>query len=1767
MEFEGEWNLEGLEEWENKNIDESLENLNFELQQEIIEVETLNTIKDEDNIEVTIHEDYESLMENNLEAEEFSFPDEISINSNFDQELNQSLDYANLHPDYENITQIEVELPVLSEGKVNKEIINNELQIVTLNSDSNDFDIIHEDYQNLEFDDDNSIELDDIDPTIEIENAENDIAIVTPSFESLNPIETQSENELIFPDEINQLNPNSQNTDGEILNLENVAEINLNEPQVIIKEKEVVFTPIHDNYNNISFNNHQNINGDDTVTWLEAESLSNDNLIEFNDIKLNNNTIQWMDVRLNDIINFNNLITPQTFAEDTQLTSIETNVNENNLNEIAVNFNNLITPQTFAEDTQLTSVETNVNENNLNEIAVNFNNLITPQTFAEDTQLTSVETNVNENNLNEIAVNFNNLITPQTFAEDTQLTSIETNVNENNLNEIAVNFNNLITPQTFSEDTQLTSVETNVNENNLNEIAVNFNNLITPQTFAEDTQLTSVETNVSENNLNEIAVNFNNLITPQTFAEDTQLTSVETNVNENNLNEIAVNFNNLITPQTFAEDTQLTSVETNVNENNLNEIAVNFNNLITPQTFSEDTQLTSVETNVNENNLNEIAVNFNNLITPQTFADETINEENELDNHQNTTRALINFNNIRFPTEESEEIAQSTSRRVTINGATSSTNTETTNTNTEITNNEETITQGINNQSSSLNILHPTLGTLLDTRDSSVIIEFPLGAEVELKINGVSVDSSLVGRTEDNAANQTTNQTWYGVIFEEGENTLTLEGKLNGTTLTPISIPVEVRGAANEITLRTVQARIPADGRSTATIRGQLLDEQGNVSNRQPIVTLDASAGQFIGVDQNPDLAGFQVEAKQGEFTAELRSGIDAQTVRINAQTQGLEASTQMQFITALRRQTLLTGVFDLRWGARGSDFYDSFRDFLPADENFENEVDLSSAFFAQGAIGEWEYTGAFNSDRSLNRSPEGNNRLFRNYEASELAYPLYGDSSSVEVITPSTDQVYFRLERTSPVDGADPDYFLWGDYNTQEFSTASQEFSATSRQLHGFKTNYNFSNLQVTGFYATNIEGFQRDTIAPDGTSGFYFLSRRLVIPGSEEVYLEIQDYNSPGRIIDRQRLARGADYDIDYDRGTLLFNSPIFRTDIDENGDLLVRQILVTYQYDNLGEEDTSLIGGRLVYHLNRDINQQTYLGATYLFEDKGTRDFELYGADLLFNLGNGNSLIAEYAHSNNDSEFSGFVEGNAYRVELNAQPFNGLSLNAFYRSAEEGFANQATSSFVPGQTRYGAEALARLTPTTNFRVRYEHEDNFGVAPRPLDDITEFFDVSSEPLPGSLQDNSLTTVSLGLQQRIGSASLDLDWIFRDRIDRRSPNALQTDSSQLRTRFILPISNTLSVQAFNETTVTAEQDAVFSDRTGIGLSWQIVNGVNLNLNQQWFTAGPQEGQSITNIGLDSAISLGSDTTINARYGIVNGINGATGQGTLGIDQKWAITPGLRVDLGYEHLFSNLFTRTASGTQFAQPSSTGQGSSSLGSSGGDTYTIGIEYVDSPAFKASTRFQHRNSSGGSNTVLSASATGNITPSLTALFTYNQASSSNQVLQGIGTTRTLRTGLAYRDPWDDTWNGLLRYEYRENPSTIPDTILFGRGTGSTEHLFSAEAIYAPSWQWEFYGKYAFRNSTTFLANDFIGSTNVSLGQLRAVYRMNYNTELVAEGRLISQPSAGFTETGLLLEAGYYLTPDLRLSAGYAFGEIDDRDFSGFSFFWWCIFWFSI
>lgn len=1096
-------------------------------------------------------------------------------------------------------------------------------------------------------------------------------------------------------------------------------------------------------------------------------------------------------------------------------------------------------------------------------------------------------------------------------------------------------------------------------------------------------------------------------------------------------------------------------------------------------------------------------------------------------------------------------------------------------------------------------ILTPESGVIRDGQ-TNLVVEYNADDPIQVSVNQNPIDPEIISQQERNATQNSITQAWYNIPLEEGENTITVQAG-NGT---PQSVQLIVEQPTVGIEITPVgDPRIPADNRSLITLQGRITNETGELINQDVVVTLTASAGEFVGADQDEDQAGFQVVARNGQFAAQLRSGLEAQKVRIRAAvaeprelglateedqpifnspfSSQLEAFTQVEFITNLR-PSLVSGVINLRIGGAGTDFWGSRRDFLNRDLIDEGtDIDLTGAVFAIGSVGEWLFTGAYNSDRPLNETCEGITRLFRGPQFCEQQYPVYGDSSTVNYLTPSIDSVYARLERTSPVPGAESDYFMWGDYSTTEFSRPSQLFTATTRQLHGFKANYNLGNLQITALYSNDIEGFQRDTIQPNGTSGYYFLSRRRLVPGSENVFLETEDINRPGTVIERKPLNRVSDYEIDYDRGSLRFRRPILATELaffepitgqprettrvpgttsgqgsaflEGGSTLLVRRIVVTYQFENEEGDDTSLYAGRLQYNFSQDFQHESWIAATYLIEDQGGQDFELYGADFRIALGETGELIGEYAHSSDNSLFLGNVSGSAYRLEASSNLTPSLNLRAYYRSVEEGFRNNATVSLTPGQTRYGASVSYRLSPSTSLQAGYDYEENFGIAPAVRTDFFDLFNPGVEARPGSFVNNSLSTWRVGVQQAIGSVALGVDLVTRNREDRVS-DVFDSDATQIVSHLGVPLAETLTFRAQNELNLS-DEDPLYPNRTTLGLDWKMYPGVTVRLAHQFFDGGILGSDSITSLDTIVEHHLGENTTLTGRYSILGGFNEITGSGAIGLNHRWVIAPGLRVNLGYEHTFSNSGIATAAGTRFTQPYAVGQSASSLALLGGDVYSVGIEYTDSPDFKASARFEHRTGSGNNNTVFSIAAAGKLSPALTVLARYEQANFANQLIEGLEDTASFRLGLAYRNPNSDRWNALLRYEYRKNPSSIPESLLIGSGIDAIEHVFAAEAIFAPTWRWEFYGKAALRHSNTDVAGDFSNSTMVWLSQLRATYRLGYRVDLAVEGRWIGLDEPSFSETGFALEAGYYLTPDLRLAVGYSFGSVDDRDFTGY------------
>lgn len=1005
------------------------------------------------------------------------------------------------------------------------------------------------------------------------------------------------------------------------------------------------------------------------------------------------------------------------------------------------------------------------------------------------------------------------------------------------------------------------------------------------------------------------------------------------------------------------------------------------------------------------------------------------------------------------------------------------------------------------------------------------------------------------------------------------------EGFIDETIIrqVPSSLPPLIQDElGDELTLEIFpsgESFIPADGRSTLGLQGRILDGSGRPVREDVVVTLTASAGTFIGADYDIDRGGFQVLARQGEFEVELRSSLDSQGVTVRASVPAREALdlvgddataqqpvaeldgyTQVNFTTPYR-PSLVAGVVDFRLGPGATDFWGRYADFLDPDDIGDYEGDLDASIFATGTIGDWLLTAAFNSDRALNERCN-DNRLYRDVQSCEQTYPTYGDSSTTDFLTPSIDSFYVRFEQDSQIVGYEPNFFMWGDYDTAEFARFSQEFSAMNRQLHGFKGNYTFANgLQLTALYANDVRALQRDTIVPDGTSGYYFLSNRLVLAGSEDVFFEIEELNRPGTVIERVRLVRGVDYTIDYDRGSILFNSPVSSVDANPFGPALVRRIVATYQIDS-SEAEGDLFGGRLQYNFDTSLETPSWVGASAIFEDQGAQDFSLLGVDTLISLGNNGQLVAELARSELDNPLVD-EEGVAVRVEATGKITPDLGGTAYFRNAESGFRNTATTSFRAGQTRWGGQLGYNLSENTQLQVQFDREENKGnedLIPTTLDQLLDPGLVRAD---GATVNNSITTVRAGIQQQFGVLTGNLDWVHRDRNDRVTGDDIE--SNQISAGLTWPLAEKLTFRAQSDIALSDEDDA-YPGQTVVGLDWDVLPEVTLRFAQRFFHDDDVTPDALTTVDALVNYDLTDNTHLTGRYSILGANNGMTGQGALGLNHRINLSPGLHVDLGFQRIFGSSLSSITGGTQVLQPYAVGQSAASLGIVSGTTYTLGLEYTDNSDFQASARFEHRDSEDGNNTVVTASAAGKLSSALTTLARIEHANYSNQLITDrLNSSTSARLGLAYRNPHSDKFNGLLSYEYAINPSSTPNTLLVGAGSDSIqEHTLAMEGIYAPSWRWEFYGKYALRATNADLDSLGVSSTNaIHLGQLRATHRFAYRWDVTGEVRYITQPETSYDEVGLALEAGYYLTPDLRLGVGYSFGSINDRSLGGSGF----------
>ncbi|HEV8369178.1 MAG TPA: hypothetical protein VGQ39_14590, partial [Pyrinomonadaceae bacterium] len=412
------------------------------------------------------------------------------------------------------------------------------------------------------------------------------------------------------------------------------------------------------------------------------------------------------------------------------------------------------------------------------------------------------------------------------------------------------------------------------------------------------------------------------------------------------------------------------------------------------------------------------------------------------------------------------------------------------------------------------------------------------GWSVAAELNGVRVPNSLVGEQRTDHKNKLSTYTFIGVNVRPGPNRIMVtaispEHKEGNST----ESIVYGRGPAKRLEVVPDKKELLANGRDRTLVHVRAFDQWNHPAADEQVV-LQVSSGLLVseacgGEDPTGPCSGrANISAEQASIPAgqisdsilrvDPATAIDAalrqQKVSLTggearvyliaaeapgnaellAQTGQIEARASVRYLPEMRR-AILVGMAEATFGRAAPD-----REW----QGIHGSTSSRLSFFYRGPVfGKNLLTLAYDSHRPFHRTA-GRDRVYE-LDPRDRVYPLFGDSSTRFEEARSNSKLYARLDRG-------PSFLMFGDFNPDQDGTnlpnpsttgsnATRVLTGYSRNLTGIKLhldNGRGDSITVTG--ARPDTSFARD-VFPGGSFGLLYLSQSEILPGSENVVLEV--------------------------------------------------------------------------------------------------------------------------------------------------------------------------------------------------------------------------------------------------------------------------------------------------------------------------------------------------------------------------------------------------------------------------------------------------------------------------------------------------------------------------------------------------------------------------------------------------------------------------------------------------------------------------------------
>jgi uncharacterized repeat protein (TIGR01451 family) len=984
---------------------------------------------------------------------------------------------------------------------------------------------------------------------------------------------------------------------------------------------------------------------------------------------------------------------------------------------------------------------------------------------------------------------------------------------------------------------------------------------------------------------------------------------------------------------------------------------------------------------------------------------------------------------------------------------------------------------------------------------TDIQLKYPLGSRVELLLNGHPVDPSRLAAEIKYSPNNVSFQEYVAVKFLPKIENL-LEARLYdnfGNLRENRQLKLFTMASVESINLVISDIEPVADGRTLIPVQAMLINSRGNPATQVNLVSVDARPATIMENDADPVTDGHQLPVINGITQFTLKSPRQPGETTLKVRSDDIVAEQTITYTPHLH-SLMVVGSGDLVLGSGSTsgaiDHLDNVFDDQIEDGTFSSG---KAAVFVKGAIGKNTLLTA-----TYDSSKKEQDDFFqaRETDVDDESLPIItGDASLTDYAGYSRDKLYLRLDQ-------DKSHVMWGDYHTD---LGKQQLSFYNRTFTGFHADINQEKYRITGFAAEMEQDQIVDAIAANGTSGYYYLSRNPVLPGSERVVLETRDRLRPDRVLNRTTLARQTDYDIDYEDGSILTRSPIPTYDEALNPNVLI----VTYEVENQANDQWAY-GARVTM----DVRENLTLGGTAVIEESSIDDFKLQGVDAEWRIEN-RGLVIRAELSETEAVISnegtlGTENGSAWRATFEGNPNEKLSYKGYYQDVDKFFHNSSAVDAQPGTIQYGANADYALNELSGLTFDAYQEDD------------------------QLFNNEFSHIAVGWQGLMNQYQLSAE-IYHDKFDgdKNASNSPADDdtpderhpfdstaeqvSQDLGVRLSasrnftedlgLSVSHSQDIQNTDQSTSYARLNYAFSEKTSMYL---IERYDRYEDRDEWRSQ----------LGFERPI--GYNTTSFTEYQLEDDISGKQLRRSIGLRNKFQLNPQFSGNATFENL------DTISGDE--------------GSNRPDGYavTVATTYLPDKNWQLTSRAEYRNETDLTSQLGELGAATKLGKDLSALARVRFFDSDGE--RGSSEDYRVSLGMAWRPQQYDRLNGLARLDWWQQDRRT-DT-----GQYSEDKLYgSIEGIYDLTEKVSLTGKYAGKK---YELDEY--SVYNDLVSLRMMYQPTSRMEFGATTRLMQEHDFSNRSLGGAVDVGFQVWKFIWLTVGYSYDDFDadltGQDYSG-------------